>query len=430
MDNLIDALKKAVFTSTFQSQRLGNRDANGFAELFEALKWNCLEVSSMVSTKVRTNDKAMSELVEHLNPVLAPFLRPNSNRIGNGLFFLVGGMSSMALPTVPEFARLLVRAGALLGCGHVAELVSGWVSGDPLWYKHNLLLDGIQIDQPIELENGVRLLKLPRSFDRFPVWFPRNLDSLPTGRQKEFLGAAVLSVDCYMFPAMFQPEEGETLTFDTGKKFTHTNASKIVPGFSVDGFCKALSERRQCQVSSNFAWDDLCELQAFAESWSSGFSWTKPPTTRKTLFTKSDIKGAMESLFPKSGKIDTKRSIDMAMSRWIRAKRTTSILDTLIELRIAFEALYEIGNNSEKSFRVASYAAWYVGESPAERQECFKVVAALYGDASNVLHASGPKKIQGQPDLLARALDICRKGILKRSEEKEPVNWQELTMGI
>ena len=327
-----------------------------------------------------------------------------------------------------EFAKLLVRAAAEFGSGHVADLLYGWVSGDPLCYKRNFLLNGIRIDQPIELEYGVRLLKLPRSFDRFPVWFPRISNSYPVERQKELLGATVLSVDCYMFPAIFQPERGEVLNFDTDKKFTHTDALKIVPDFSVIGFCKALSQRQNCQVSANFQWDDQCELRAFSESSGAGFSWTESTTLKKTLFTKGDVKATIENLFPKSVSVYKKRSIELAMSRWIRAKRTTSLLDTLIELRIAFEALYEISGNTEKSFRVASYAAWHVGESARERQNCFRVVKALYGDASNVLHASGPKKTLRQPELITRALDICRRGIIKRSEEKKSVNWEELAL--
>ncbi len=433
MESLVNVLQVAVNDSTFQYSDRGQISANRLPELFEARKWNHRETYSPGRIKVVTSNKAMGKLVESLKPVLDPFVQPESDRIGNGLHFLTGGLSSMACPTVPEFAQLMVRGAAHLGSGYVAELVSGWAAGAPLCYKANFLLDGIKIDQPIELENGVRLLRLPRSFDRFPVGFPHIPTSLPEWRNKELPGATVLSIDCYIFPVLFKPDEGEALTFDAfdemRKKFTYSSASMVVPGFSPDSFCKALSQPRDWQVSCNFWWDDVGELQAFTRVGSSGCSWREATPLQRTLFTKSDVRAAIGSHFPKSGKDSRKRSLDVAISRWIRAKRTTSILDALIELRIAFEALYEIEGNTEKRFRVATYAAWHLGVDVEERLKCREVVSGLYGEASKVLHASGSKRIRDRPKLIAQALNYCYRGIMKRRKEDGQVKWDELSMG-
>ena len=432
MENLIDALQTAVSDSKFQYSRRPIR-ANRLPKLFEARKWNRFDTYRPGLLEVKTNEVSLCQLVDSLKPVLDPFVQPKSGRMGNGLSFLTGGPSFMFCPTVKEFAQQLVRAAAHLGCAHMAELLSAWAAAHPLCYQANFLLDGIRIDQPIELESGVRLLKLPRSFDRFPVGFPFVAPSFPNWRKKELLGATVLSVDRYMFPVLFKPNEEEALTLeafeDMYQNFIFSSMSIIMPRFSVESFCDVLSESKNCQVSSNFWWDDLGELQAFAAGTSRGCSWREVPPIQQVLFTQSDIRAAIQSLFHKSGKMPRSRHIDLATSRWIRAKTTASMLDAMIELRIAFEALYEIGGNTEKGFRLATYAAWHLGENVEERRECFQVISSLYGEASKILHASGSKKTREVPDLIAQALDYCYRGIMKRRNEDGQVKWTDLSMG-
>ena len=430
LNDLVRSLDAAVRASTFDCGKPGIMDAKEYALRTKALTWNSPLVTVLLLAKSRTMEEPLSDLVKSLEMILAPFLQPSTKRLGNGLFSLLGGLSSMACPTVPEFARMLVKAAAQLGSAHVGELLLGWVQGDPLCHRRSYLLDGIQIDQPIEIEDGVHLYKLPHLLELFPLQFPDLSLFGPKFEPQKLFGAVYLSIECYMFPALFAPVEGEERTLESDDKTSHANASAILPAFSVNRFCEALSQRKSCNVSSSFDWHDHGELRAFADTWGTSCRGdAERRTANDTLFTKRDIRAAVESIFPRTGKLDPKARIELAMNRWIRARRTTSILDTLIELRIAFEALYDVGGNTEKSFRVATHAAWHVAENAEERQRYFNVAKSVYAEASSVIHASRPRKALGNPDLITSALDICRKGIIKLTEKGHPEDWEKLILG-
>ena len=87
MDNLVRALEIAARVSRFECPRFGCLNANEFAELVEARKWNSFESFTVERARLQTNDEGMTELVEILDPILAPFRETNSDRIGNGLFW-------------------------------------------------------------------------------------------------------------------------------------------------------------------------------------------------------------------------------------------------------------------------------------------------------------------------------------------------------
>ena len=67
-----------------------------------------------------------------------------------------------------------------------------------------------------------------------------------------------------------------------------------------------------------------------------------------------------------------------------------AIVDRLIALRIALEALYLKNFTNEKSqemrFRLALIEAWHLGETFARRQQIRKVLCDAYDTASGAVH--------------------------------------------
>ena len=334
LNDLVRSLDAATRASTFDCGSRGIIDAREYALGTKRLTWNSPLVTVLLLAKSRTPEQPLSDLMGSLEFMLAPFLQPKTKRLGNGLFSLLGGLSSMACPTVPEFARMLVKGAAQLGSAHVSELLLGWLQGDPLCHRRSYLLEGIRIDQPIEIEDGIHLYKLPHATELFPLQFP-DLSLLdPKFEAQQFFGAVYLSIECYMFPALFAPAEGEERSLGSGHRISHANASTILPAFSVSRFCKALSQRKNCNVSSSFDWTDHGELRAFADIW--GTSWRGDAERRFAngiLFAKRDVRAAVESIYPRTGKLDSQARIDLAMNRWIRARRTTSIPSLPTSLR-------------------------------------------------------------------------------------------------
>ncbi len=115
------------------------------------------------------------------------------------MFLLLGGAGTWAHPTVAEFAKTLIFAAVKLGTGLVVELLLGWVNGEPLRFRISALLEGVDIDGPLHLSEGIRLSKLPNS----SVDLPASLPSFQMAANvTDFIGGVIMSIDCEMSPAL------------------------------------------------------------------------------------------------------------------------------------------------------------------------------------------------------------------------------------
>ena len=108
-----------------------------------------------------------------------------------------------------------------------------------------------------------------------------------------------------------------------------------------------------------------------------------------------------------------------------------AIVDRLIELRIALEALYLKDFANEKSqemrFRLALIGAWHLGETYAKRQQIRNVLRDAYDKASGAVHTG--KAPVGADAALMKARKLCREGILKLFREGPPADWGNLILG-
>ena len=108
-----------------------------------------------------------------------------------------------------------------------------------------------------------------------------------------------------------------------------------------------------------------------------------------------------------------------------------AIVDQLIELRIALEALYLKDFTNERSqemrFRLALFGAWHLGETFARRQAIRKTLRDAYDKASGAVH-TGEVPV-GAHATLKKARNLCREGILKLLEEEPLVDWGDMILG-
>ena len=228
--------------------------------------------------------------------------------------------------------------------------------------------------------------------------------------------------------ALYAPKEGKELTLDTERRGSVTAASGEIPGLSFDSFCESMSLACNGYVDWQITWRDYGELGAFYRC-QTGVSYKDRSSTYKTV-------GCSQERLNKAREIHLvrytkkKKNLDLAIHRWIRSKRSGADSDKLIELRIALEALYEIGGLNEKGFRIATYAAWHLGDDFEARRTCSETLRKVYDDSSRAVHAGKLKHTAKDEELVSRGQDFCRMGILKSLEEIEKPNWNELILGI
>ena len=422
MGELAEVLERTVARSVFISSRLGKVQPNDLRKAYNNRRWDDPVWSFLGSAEMETGDDQISDLVERLRPLLANHLQPGTGRVGNGLFLLMGGAGTLANPTVHEFAKILVGAAAKIGAQRVTELLLGWIEGEPLHYQFCALLQGVNVDEPLRLAEGVYLSKLSNSSADLPASLPITVMTPFT----DYLSGVVLSVDYEMKPALYMSEENEV--FPPMREATYTAASNRLPGLSFDSFCESMSLACNAYVHWQSIWRDYGDLLAFSGQYG-GLQYKPQSERRKTTFSQEDLDRAREIHLRRhsaGSPSRSKRKVDLAIIRWMNSKRPNSTTDTLIELRIALEALYSKGGG-EKRFRVAISGAWHLGETFEKRYNYYNILSKVYGDASEVIHAGEIN--QTDKELLANAQDICREGILKRIAATEDPAWDELILG-
>ncbi len=387
-------------------------------------------VARFVQPKVP--EHLLTELTQQLQLLLDRYLEPKSDRIGNGLAHLMGGVQ---VPTIAAFARDLVRPAAILGSECVVDLLLGWIDGEPLRYREEALLSGATANQPLELtEEGIRIARLPDSLEELPDHLPTFISGIIAGggshNYNSFLGGVRLSIDCEAEPALYKPSMSET-----GQgEIQRTCVKGRIPQLSLDRFCEALSLAGNHCIRRRARWINYGELEEFNTVTGTGVPHVETPSWTATTLSLSEehLQEARKICLARYPSEQTKLRprLDIAISRWMQSKGPAGLADKLIDLRIALEALYLEGEAGEIRFRLATYGAWHLGTDAAKRGKYHKTLRDAYDLSSKAVHAGAVEDTPENQEKLTAAQDLCRQGILKRlSEEPPKPKWNELIMG-
>ena len=425
MNDLKAALEACVRSSTWIFPN-GLINLDDLKSVYRRRRFGTNDWWVVFGSKARIPTRELTGLIAQLRPALHELIHPETDRIGSGLFDLTGGTFEMKEPTVTQFAKNLVKPAALLGTARVADLVTGWMNGEPLRFQQKALLVGLDVEQTLVLEEGVSIAKLPTSGTELPSSLPNHLNEAPL----QYLGGVVLSFDCEARPALYlPPDKDEDASFSERHSST-TVASGALANVDLGAFCQSLSLAGNHCVDWQSQWTDLGDIQVFSQMPGGGGTFQSVDRflpcmkfTQKSLVTARDIHARRQQL--------TKpvRGLDTAIRRWIGSKRRGSHVDQLIELRIALEALYLKDAAGEKQYRLATYVSWHLADGFAERRKIFQAIRKTYREASNAVHAETVHPTEEHREALKFAQDICRDGILKRLRETQEPEWDDLVLG-
>ena len=426
MQELIDCLERCVRQSVFVSDRLGGTGWKEYRELFRHRGSDEFSWIRAAAARLETDEGCVRDLAAQLEPVVAGYQHPGTGQVGNGLYLLLGGPGGPVHPSVTEFARILITGAVKIGSERVVGLLREWVGGEPLHYRINVLLQGAEIDGPLRVPEGIGLWKLPESSGDLPASLPF---SLLTDRVSVLgvMGGVVLSFDCGLNPALYRPEDRE-VSRSLPRNGNVTLGSDRAFSFPVSHFCESLSLACNGFVDWFLQWQDLGDLEAFAgrRTWDS-FRYPRHAPTTKVA--QADLALALEIQDTRDSRARRGEGLELALRRWVGSKGSETDSDRLIELRIALEALYDIGESNERGFRIATYGAWHLGEDVERRKKIWGTLDKAYRDASSAAHGGRPEYAAQDPALIGSAQDICRLGILKRLGDAESPEWNEEILG-
>ena len=330
-------------------------------------------------------------------------------------------------------------------------------------FKKIILLRGIELgleNPEIELEQGrelqvydgihlVALPAVPTGYPNLPPylfddgWMTRLFGSHPM----DFSRKTLIVIDCVVEPLFFRPEPFADIQKEISNPFQFEIQSAEFPDFDEDKFCQALSLSCNSAIQPVLEWDHIDEDEIFSMRGEGvvGGSNRIPPFDYRGAAHVSDTQiEEAKCLYKKLVALDpdVHKKLRIPIDRWIQSKADRDTVDQMIDLGIAFEALYllDIDETTELSFRLRLRAAWYLGENEEDRRRLMKEFREIYDWRSKVVHTGKvPNKKKKTPftpkeveKFIKRAQELCQESIMKiLNAEQFPDRdyWNSLVLG-
>ena len=412
MDELTSLLHSAVANAEFGDgprRRVSARRLRSLYSAGERLR---------IYEKTVCREHALMPLVAHLRERLGAYanedMELHCGLVGYGVDYVRGIVMRR---NFEDIALLLVRAGVLLTPRTAAAKFSGWLDGQPIRYKVVGLVDGVSVEKPLVIEDGIEVRNASRTLP--PIPGDAIIARLPSERRA---GSAEVSFNVTARPAFFRYED--PLEYGAGRKVSHAWAGGSLSTSMLHDFCEALSLSCNHSVRPVDVWQDDGDTAAFCSGGHS-LGWRRIHVTESSVatpLTQERLEDAWEVYQRRRSAEKVKKvksTLDLSIERWVNSKRhRSSLRDSFIELRIALESVLlgdDQGVVAEKSYRLATRGAWWLGETFDERKAYFHTLRKAYGFASTFVHAGSlkRKKVEEAETTIGQAQDLCRAAILR-----------------
>ena len=329
--------------------------------------------------------------------------------------------------------------------------------GSQGYFQHVVSLEGIRVETDIPVRRGVRLITVPdTSSGPVPAWLLRHMPSVSffLNRESEFSarGKTLLVIDRPVFSIFHKRSQdmfddgspiGDLLfQFNLeGEKFTNSEAVKSFEKL----FCQALSLACNSAVqSSGDGW--LFPEEKFFHPGNGGVSLSRSRGQfgdatfgKPTKVGVTEVDEAKYLYCILDGNADIREKLRIPIDRWRKSKTPRNPIDKIIDLGIAFEALYlsNISEPIELAFRLRLHAAWNLREDEEDRKDLMKEIQEIYAWRSSVVHTGKlPNKKKKTPftpeevnQFIEKAQDLCRESIIKIIKAKKFPDWNSLILG-
>ncbi len=388
-----------------------------------------------------TNDAIKSKLLDLIREEFDQFI--HEDRIRSVCLFIGGGPTGgYSLDCLLE---QLLKIAIVHGIERAISDFDRCTENRHAPFQHIALLEGIRVEAEIQVFEGVRLVPLPTSGSELSNYLPDTVFfNMPA---YSLLGKTLLIIDAFMSPIFHKPLHNQfhedDFPFQIG--VTGWKSPKFEIGDFHKKFCQALSFVCNSAVQISLEWRFLAKDLLF--------NWSTLGTSGFTCYNNNiDRFGRLATIG--EGQIDEAKSryeildnfasdvatkLQIPIDRWIKSKTNQNTVDKVIDLGIAFEALYlsETNYNREIRFRFSLHAAWHLEKCKGKRKALMKKFKTIYDKRSEAVHTGKlPKAVKigkGQfvsiSEFITEAQDLCRKSIMKILEDGKFPDWNDLILG-
>ena len=424
-DPLANRIARAVGQTRFRNVWGQTFGAGAMHDLYAGKCHHDYRLNGADSVVVREGE--LADLVSVIAPILAPFRGSDSGAVGNGLYRLTGSQASPRLPSIEDYARILVLAGSRIGPERTAATFCGWADGQPIPAWQCFLLKGAINEGRATPRAGLVLETLSGNGEEFPRSLYVQLDAGDI-KHEQYGRRAMLSLEHEVGPALYCPDAEEEAFPERFPRpeIRHPELSQV----SVAGLCRAMSLEIDSNVDWFRSWWDYGDADAFFLNPGHGASLQEASAGSLRPISDEQVARSLEI----EERLRGSSALDVAIARWRRAKRGGPLEEQLVEQRIALESTLLAGDSgsvTEMQFRIATRGAWLLGETYDERKAYFDTLRKAYGLASSVLHARRLNRRNREKDAgtVARAEELCRRAILHMVWEGGLPDWNEVVLG-
>ena len=130
--------------------------------------------------------------------------------------------------------------------------------------------------------------------------------------------------------------------------------------------------------------------------------------------------------------------MQIPINRWIQSTANKHPVDKIVDLGIAFEALYlSEGTKEQLTLQFRLRASWHLGKNKEHRKNLMDEFKAIYDLRSVAVHnGEVPPRIKIRKgksvptsEFIPRAQDLCRQSIIKVLEDEAFPDWNNLILG-
>ena len=421
--------------------------ANALREVLDDQKWEHQIVKQVRDSRLICPEDLLAQLIGHVRFLLEKYIDPATGRMGHA-FPIIGsgdtehtasqdnGLLAVAwTSSVDTFARALIAGAAVIGLEQTINLMIGWLRGCPVQYRTSALLHGRPVERAATLVEGINIEVLPHSIDNLPVCL-RSDDRVSP---HDYVGRAMVSIDCTAAPPLFRPDP------DHLKRMVHADT---MINLDITTICQGLSLVSNDYIDAGTCWHDYGDLSLFSLN-SADTHWRIGPSgLRNRPYASLSLNrnlntgviglvieeeprhelnvgeiGQMLSALAALKRQGSHATVFTALSRWMKSKDPyENPVDQFIDLRIAMESLYARSSRPDLRSRVARCGAEHLGTTCNERQAIQKKLRDAYDRASRAVHGSTSVGTRGDLALLSDAQDLCRQSIIKLLQGGPPIS--------
>lgn len=263
---------------------------------------------------------------------------------------------------------------------------------------------GLDISEPIELNNGVELTPFGR---------------LPSSRYVDSLDAHASFVSSFNQTSSVWPPIAATKVFrDVSAhpldKGPHSGEPIVSAEEEIIRSVRGFTLADQGSPVVNILWAEFADpelaLAEIARSWSGSYFEGSLRRVRKIAITKDDV-ARVNRYIELTG--PTRDKVDLAISRLNLARRRISPGDKAIDGGICLEALLEDGQKTDITYKLRLRSALLTGQTFEQRREISKAIGDFYDLRSTTVHGNLSKKSASKKSTLKdnacaeRGLVIC-----------------------